>query len=747
MRIKSKIMHYKISELLIVPKSIKGSKNSIFIANPDLKKEILAGKLFVISEIKSSVGEKIVTFLEKEINNCYYQNEKILFREKLQDLKVEHIFEESLTRVNKNFSAFLSREKISEKEIQNINTTAGLISEDAIHFANSGKNKILLIHKSYKNNNVKTGARNSNDKEEYKISEISKQSEKDKEQYKRLKLFSNVLSGKIPESGSFLICNEALPEYISNNQLLNILSKLPPSGALEQIKLALEKAGSRISFSAIAIKKSSKKEGYSENKNKQSAHESIYILNKTEDKTSSLLSPSGIINLRKKIKIPFFSVAKKTKDKKSQNAKITIHKKASYILRIKNSFRNFLRISIGILANIFLFFKKKQKNTLKLKMKNLSLKRKVLLIIFGAVFFLLAFNIISTKVKEKRLREEAEYAELKSAIEQRQNKVEANLLYSNEEGAKNLYSEIEELIKDYPRETEEQKQEFDKYKEQLMANLEKIQKISRFDNLPELINFKNLNQEANPENIILSSSNKNIYVADSTMKAIYSFDALNNSATIAGNIGDDFGNLNSPAKTDNGIIYYFDNSSVISFNTNNNSSEMINITLSGDYNKAKSMIEVYSNRLYILNPQEKNIHRHNRLVSGFGPAYSWAAASADLENSVDLAIDGYVYVLKNTGKVIRFLRGEETDWRLQIIDPELSNPDFIVTSADMNFIYIMEKEKNRIAVFDKEGSFIAQYTSNTFKNMKDFTVDEESGKIYILNDSSIYKIEAGHLEE
>jgi hypothetical protein len=50
-------------------------------------------------------------------------------------------------------------------------------------------------------------------------------------------------------------------------------------------------------------------------------------------------------------------------------------------------------------------------------------------------------------------------------------------------------------------------------------------------------------------------------------------------------------------------------------------------------------------------------------------------------------------------------------------------------------------------VFNKKGDFINQYTSNKFDNLKDFQIDEANKKIYFLNGTTVYSIEAVHLNK
>ncbi|MEA3463938.1 MAG: hypothetical protein U9R14_02600, partial [Patescibacteria group bacterium] len=240
-------MYYKIAQLTLTPGQKAGSTNEIFVAQPNADKENLAGKLFILIEIESKKADnlKIINFLIDRLNYNYYQNEKLILCERISGLKPEHIFESALAKTNKNLSEFIHAEKIKLNPGL-INITAGIIHKNNLHFGNLGKNKALLIYKNKKGNNHA----------KYKLINIIEQTKDSgsKKQTGLTKLFTNVISGSIPANGYFIFTNEALPEYLSNKQLIDIVTTLPPTGAAEQIKNMLIRINAYVSFLGIIIK-------------------------------------------------------------------------------------------------------------------------------------------------------------------------------------------------------------------------------------------------------------------------------------------------------------------------------------------------------------------------------------------------------------------------------------------------------------------------------------------------------------
>ena len=146
-------MNYKFAQFIQTPGKKSKSCSDVFIAQPDSHKEELAGKLFVLIEInnKHASSLKIITFLIDLIVQNFYQNEKLILRERLSTLKIEHIFEASLAKTNKHFNDFLKSERL-RVDLNDFNITTGVVFESEVHMANIGSNNAFLIIPSKEDN-------------------------------------------------------------------------------------------------------------------------------------------------------------------------------------------------------------------------------------------------------------------------------------------------------------------------------------------------------------------------------------------------------------------------------------------------------------------------------------------------------------------------------------------------------------------------------------------------------------------
>lgn len=768
-------MYYKIAQLILTPSQHSTSTSDIFISQPDANKEALAGKLFILIKIESKKAEdlKIINFLINTINHNYYQNEKIILMEQISTLKVEHIFESALAKTNKKLSDFLQSEKIKLNQ-RILNITIGVIHQNALHFTNLGKNKALLIYKN----------KNESNNEKYKLIDITEQPNinEQRKQINITKLFSNVITGDIPPNGYFIFTSETLPEYLSNKQITDIVTILPPDSAMEQIKNTLAKINVYVPFSAILIKNTFGLENY-DRKEQSFQHPttqtSVENFNTIKEKTEKLLTPSGLINFNKSLVIltKIVDIIKLKYPKTIKNNKLFLLKDKIFLKKRPSwlSAKKIINVIKNIflhLINLFIFIYKTITNKEKLKelliiskqritqiiiaykqlinipivwFKNLNKKRKILLLVSSLCLLLFITNISWLEFKNHKNIDLANYTNIKKTIEQKQNQVDASLLYGNEEGAKTMLIEIEKLITNLPKNTTERKGQYDKIYQKNLTQTEKINKIIRQDSPIELANFTNFNNNAKPINIILAK--EKIYTADIEQKTIYSLELAGNLITTINNSNQAISQLNYPSLDKDNNVYYLNSGTIVKLDkkTESLSSSTMAIEYNGNFQQFIDA-KIFNNKLYCLSPENNQVVRFNKTNDKFTSQTNWLNNDINLTGAVSIDIDGSVYILKNNGELLKFTKGRKEDFALEAISPVLTTSSKIIISQEQKYLYILDTVNKRLIVFDKSGKFINQYTSNKFNNLKDFAIDEKTKKIYFLNNASILEIDAKHLK-
>jgi len=110
-----------------------------------------------------------------------------------------------------------------------------------------------------------------------------------------------------------------------------------------------------------------------------------------------------------------------------------------------------------------------------------------------------------------------------------------------------------------------------------------------------------------------------------------------------------------------------------------------------------------------------------------------------INEAVDITIDTSIYVLTPTG-ISKFTAGSPASFNLSPLAVPFSGQGKIYTQKDFQNLYVLDSGNKRILVFDKQGTLLNTLTSDSFTDLKDFSVDEKNKVIYVLNDGSLLKV-------
>lgn len=156
-------------------------------------------------------------------------------------------------------------------------------------------------------------------------------------------------------------------------------------------------------------------------------------------------------------------------------------------------------------------------------------------------------------------------------------------------------------------------------------------------------------------------------------------------------------------------------------------------------------IDSYNGKLYLLDATAKQIWRYSRNRESYGNAEEYIS-EGNLGDVVDLAIDGYIYVLQVNGEIAKFDRGVQSDFVIANAPMEkLEAPTKIYTDLELNKIFVLEPSKNRVLVFDKDlqtggASYSAQYVFEGLGELKDIFFDKGSNRLYVLDSQKLYEV-------
>jgi hypothetical protein len=157
------------------------------------------------------------------------------------------------------------------------------------------------------------------------------------------------------------------------------------------------------------------------------------------------------------------------------------------------------------------------------------------------------------------------------------------------------------------------------------------------------------------------------------------------------------------------------------------------------------LIGGYFGNFYLLDSQSSQIFKYTPTADGgySNPPTAWFQIDVDLAGVVDMAIDGYIYLLYADGRILKFMSGELAPFEQTELDEPLRGPTAIFTSPDeeTKFLYVADAGNDRIVQFSKEGQFVRQFKAaeaGVFDQLKSLYVDEIGTKFYILSGDTLY---------
>ncbi len=758
-------MSYKISPLTVNPNQKSNIVSRVFVSQPSAEDEMLVGRLFLLIEIEIERAEdsKVIDFLISDAYQLYYENEALILRDRLPNLKPEIIFENTIAKLNRDIGAYLDQEKIRLKPGA-LNAVIGIIHSNKLFFAQTGESKALLFYRP-KNKKGELLA-------DYSLIDITeKTNDPTQELAQANKFFTNLIAGAVPSHGYFFFANQSLFEYLSKKQIVDIVTTLPPSGAAEQMKNTLEQTNSFVPFFGLIIKNTTGEHdafaapaaasGLPGISPVGAGRSSVNSLNLTQEKTEQLLSPSGFVNVKKwlnKLKPAGVGIKAYASDKARQ---FNISKErlnfGQSLLRIGQTILGFLIASFGLIKaavlNLIAFStdsekrdslikaaKRKTQTTIRAffgladRFTKLNPKHKALVIVIGLSILGLLGNTVYSTIANRRQEKADRIAAASEQFTQKENQLEAALLYNNKEGAKTILSEMGTLVESLPNRTQDEKTFKAEFKKRYETKLDSIYLIVRLNDSTPLL-------EIPEEAELLVSDNGSAFAISSRLKTIWKLNTEAKTFETATN--DAF--PESPlvgASIDDPNEYYIGQNSVLSYKSETGQFSAFSIE------NPPSKIEaaaVYNNRLYAAGSSSIYRFDFDSRNNTFSNRQNWLREDATLGTFTSLAIDGRIYTIEN-GSVSKFSGGRRESITLDEVTPALQNPTHISVSADLDFMYILDPSNKRVLVYTKNGKYLAQYTGDMLEGLTSASVDQKNRLVYFLVGKQVFRIEAKHFQ-
>ncbi len=153
--------------------------------------------------------------------------------------------------------------------------------------------------------------------------------------------------------------------------------------------------------------------------------------------------------------------------------------------------------------------------------------------------------------------------------------------------------------------------------------------------------------------------------------------------------------------------------------------------------KAPISATTYIGNIYVLDPEANQIWKYIKNNTNYIGPYNYIQDGSQIKDSIDLAIDGGIYVLY-PNKIDYFMVGKRGALALKGVFPPFGKNAHITTANEHKYIYV--SSNSGIIVFDKEGRYKALYKGAHLNNIQKLYLNEDGTTLWLYSDGSWWKL-------
>jgi len=193
---------------------------------------------------------------------------------------------------------------------------------------------------------------------------------------------------------------------------------------------------------------------------------------------------------------------------------------------------------------------------------------------------------------------------------------------------------------------------------------------------------------------------------------------------------------------------YEDRSFIISSDGIREVTNDVDLVIKPDWNPQEALAASFAGNVYVVNKENGEMYRYQGVRGGFLEPEDWLGEGIEMDYSkaVSMAIDGEIWVLESDGVIDRLSGGIPQRFSLSGERVDLNYPTQLYTDEESDYLYILDTADARIAVFEKNGQYVGEYTNQKLAGAADFIISESNGKALFLAEARLYSLELKHIQ-
>ncbi len=626
----------------------------------------------------------------------------------LSQIEASQAFERTLKELNSLLPPLLP---FKDVEYQSISILLAHIRSDAISFGYAGSPEAFFIRPKSTGEGILLNMFESKDRRQPHTT-----------------LFSQIISGKMASGDILLFATPNVMDYLSQEKIKRTLLSLSPQPAAEAVKILLAEARRKEKFgmiivkaiASVPIKEPSSMHSIKEFVGKQDSTQTIltprpsHVMKSTVEKmvsgTRTLFQNSAALfqDQWKKVtkpKVPSMRV--------SQQAEITTEETVPSPRNNNDTPDEKKNWRLDFFSKDFF--------------RRLPMGQKRLLGLIGLLILLLIGGMINAFGEREQKRTTDQISAIEEQFTQGLAEAEAALIYENEETARSQYQVLASALQTSEGQTFAQ----DTSKRDLLNRYDVLkQKIFHLtplnpDSATVVIPLDAL-QNGAPEKILPLGKKLSVMDAAGTF---WTVDTAKKTVVVAKAQPEQKPGIVASSTT---ALVGLNDLAISQYNTN---FQLSSLQIDPLPARAPVSMTIFSDRLYLLVPGEQQVYVYAKSGTTYKKTKAWIEEGQEsLADTIDLAVDGEIFILKNNGTILRFLKGKPVAMTVDALEYQISASE-LVSPSESAPLYLLDKAAGRVISYSKSGKLLAQYIASN--PIVDFAINSTNTQILLLTEHDI----------
>ena len=165
-----------------------------------------------------------------------------------------------------------------------------------------------------------------------------------------------------------------------------------------------------------------------------------------------------------------------------------------------------------------------------------------------------------------------------------------------------------------------------------------------------------------------------------------------------------------------------------------------NLIASDDFIAGASLIDSFNEYVYVYNSTKANIYRYGPEFDKEPKPWLKTILGGEYNQVTSWAIDGDIWLATKTGRVNRYQAGKRTAFELKGLESPIDGPVYLTTTTDLDNLYVLVPNQDRVIEFDKKGNFIKEVKNYVLGSATGLVYDSDQNQVLAISGSIVYLV-------